>query len=162
MPVPGGDMTDTNDIKLSDLRITDHVKAEEILELGKKCFSASLFINLKIAVFFINRLVVTGAYSQDRLVGFAFGKIWGSTGELCSAAVDPEFRRMGISKILLESLVENFKKHKCKRVVAFIRHNNSTSIAMSRSLGLKKQKVWSFPFLFEEVLPWGTHYVMQL
>lgn len=155
-------MNTDNTFCISGLKTVDSLNTSEILELGRMCFPASLYVNLRIAVIFIRSLVVTGVYLDRRLVGFAFGKVWGSTGEICSAAVDPEFRRKGVSKFLLEKLIQNFKDRGCVRVAAFIRHSNSTSIAMANSIGLTRQKVWSFPFLLEEILPWGTHYTMEL
>ena len=70
----------------------------------------------------------------------------------------PEFRRLGVAQELVRRYLAEAGS---AEVVAFIRKSNRPSRMLAASFGFRRARIWSFPFCFEEILPWGEHYLWR-
>lgn len=82
------------------------------------------------------------AVAEDKVVGYVIGVIErGNMGHVISLAVRPSWRRRGIGKLLLTSLLRYFGEHNVSRVYLEVRRSNSAAVSLYRRCGFKEAGV---------------------
>ena len=82
------------------------------------------------------------AVAEGKVVGYVIGVIErGNVGHVISLAVRPSWRRHGIGKLLLSSLLCYFGKHNVPRVYLEVRRSNSAAAALYKRYGFKEAGV---------------------
>lgn len=69
------------------------------------------------------------AYSteDDQIIGFAGIMVIVDEAELLNIAIHPDFRRMGIGKVLMEQMIREAVKHGASRMLLEVRRSNSAA-----------------------------------
>jgi len=78
------------------------------------------------------------AQLEDKVIGYAIGRVVEERGEVISIAVLPEFRRKGIGTSLWRALREEFQRALVKEVRLHVRVSNEAAINFYQRLGFKK------------------------
>jgi len=82
------------------------------------------------------------AVAEGKVVGYVIGIIErGSVGHVISLAVRPGWRRRGIGKLLLTSLLRYFSERNVPRVYLEVRKGNEAAISLYRKCGFKEAGV---------------------
>ena len=110
----------------------DICRAEEIEKQcfscpwSKKSFEAS--VNLPVSVWLC-------AYSGEKMIGFAGAYCIDGEAEILDIAVDPEYRRRGIGRTLLNGILEVIMSKGADSVFLDVRRSNVPAISLYSSLG---------------------------
>jgi ribosomal protein S18 acetylase RimI-like enzyme len=79
-----------------------------------------------------------GAFEGERLVGSALGSVDGrAKGWINRVAVEPERRRRGLARALVEHLEERLREHGSLISAALIETDNAASIALFAQMGFE-------------------------
>lgn len=86
----------------------------------------------------LDRVFFLVAELDDQVVGH--GVLWwvGEEGELANIAVDPEVRRAGVARRLLEELVDRARRAGVEHVFLEVRVSNDAATKLYRSLGFRE------------------------
>ncbi len=81
-------------------------------------------------------LIVYGAFIEDELVGLGIGnQSSGDAPEIVSLNVCKEYRRKGIARSLLTSLLKDLKKFEAEEITLAVKNDNEPAISLYRSMG---------------------------
>eukprot|EP01029_Cantina_marsupialis_P028877 TRINITY_DN778121_c0_g1_i1.p1 TRINITY_DN778121_c0_g1~~TRINITY_DN778121_c0_g1_i1.p1 ORF type:complete len:198 (-),score=47.96 TRINITY_DN778121_c0_g1_i1:125-655(-) len=76
---------------------------------------------------------------NGQIMGYYLGKVEGEGddwhGHVSAVTVDPEFRRMGLARKMMNELEEVSERHKGYFVDLFVRASNSLAVGMYKTLG---------------------------
>ncbi|MEM2633527.1 MAG: ribosomal protein S18-alanine N-acetyltransferase, partial [Nitrososphaerota archaeon] len=78
---------------------------------------------------------------NDHIVGYIIGIIEKNIGTIVSIAVKKDYRKKGIGKKLLDSIIEYFKSRNVSLVNLQVRIDNYEAISFYEKNGFKKVKV---------------------
>lgn len=110
-----------------------HVAA--VAELEKLCFSDPWSIN-SISSELANQLSLwVVAMDGERLVGYVGSQSVLGWADMMNIAVDPNYRRLGIGKRLVEELEARLKENKVTCLTLEVRASNEGAIALYDQLG---------------------------
>lgn len=80
------------------------------------------------------------AEMSGRVVGYVIGYISRGTGQIDSIAIAPEFRKLGIGKMLVGTIVEKFQKEGVKVVRLEVSVANKAAVRFYQELGFRIAK----------------------
>lgn len=110
-----------------------HVAA--VAELEKRCFSDPWSIN-SISSELTNQLSLwVVAMDGERLVGYVGSQSVLGWADMMNIAVDPDYRRLGIGRRLVEELEARLKENKVTCLTLEVRTSNEGAIALYDQLG---------------------------
>ena len=110
-----------------------HVAA--VAELEKRCFSDPWSVN-SISSELTNQLSLwVVAMDGERLVGYVGSQSVLGWADMMNIAVDPDYRRLGIGKRLVEELEARLKENKVTCLTLEVRASNVGAIALYDQLG---------------------------
>lgn len=110
-----------------------HVAA--VAELEKRCFSDPWSIN-SISSELTNQLSLwVVAMDGERLVGYVGSQSVLGWADMMNIAVDPDYRRLGIGRRLVEELEARLKENKVTCLTLEVRASNVGAIALYDQLG---------------------------
>jgi ribosomal protein S18 acetylase RimI-like enzyme len=96
--------------------------------------------------------VVYLAKCEDQIVGSAaLIKEHDHVYELAKMAVVKDFRKMGISKLLLEKCLEKAQEMKAEKIVLFSNHQLKAALSLYEKYGFKYIPVKDSPFLTADI-----------
>ncbi|MHA1230471.1 MAG: ribosomal protein S18-alanine N-acetyltransferase [Candidatus Helarchaeota archaeon] len=76
--------------------------------------------------------------NKDDIIGFAIGLLKiDKRGHVVSIAVHPAYRNLGYGQILLNKLIESFKKYDIKRINLEVRVSNEHAINLYKKFNFK-------------------------
>ena len=84
--------------------------------------------------------IVLAAYDGDRLAGLLAGFTAADTGEILTVATAPEYRRMGVARMLMECFLEAVPED-VENIALEVRSSNNAAIALYESFGFVKAGV---------------------
>lgn len=94
---------------------------------------------------------------NDKVVGYAIGRVSDKKGKISSIAVDPKYRREGVDYQLAAYILNYFKEKKVKKVQVEVRVANQASIKFFQSFHFEITKT------LKKYYPDGTNaYLMEL
>ena len=110
-----------------------HVAA--VAELEKRCFSDPWSVN-SISSELTNQLSLwVVAMDGERLVGYVGSQSVLGWADMMNIAVDPDYRRLGIGRRLVEELEARLKENKVTCLTLEVRASNEGAIALYDQLG---------------------------
>lgn len=130
----------------------------EVKHLISENFTILLRISYFLACNLMPGMEYLAAVKNNQIVGALVGRRSGKYWEVVSVVVDKAYRKGGTASKLIR-YYQALSKTNNKPLIGFVRRSNRASLAMVRMTGFKKQRVWTFPFGLEEILPWGDHFV---
>ena len=77
---------------------------------------------------------------DERVIGVVMGGFDGRRGYVHHLAIDPEYQKKGYGKLLMDELIERFKKKRIHKVHLFIEKHNEDVIAFYNKLGWEIRK----------------------
>ena len=121
--------------------LIEYANYEDVYKIelcGKKCLpiyykSSELYLMLEISDFKVLKVI-----KDENIYGFAVVKINQNTNHIMSIGVDPEFRRLGIGKMLIDK-VKNLDLN--KEVTLNVQISNEIAIFFYKKCGFKILKV---------------------
>jgi len=129
----------TNELETARVRLHSkkskafHKKTRKTNNISNKDFKSGIFLV---------------AEDQDKIVGFAWGKIYkrknhalSRLGYIYEAFVDAKFRGKGIGKLLLAGLVKEFKKRKCDHIITHTDWENKPAQKLYTSFGMNETTI---------------------
>ncbi len=81
------------------------------------------------------RRIFLKAVINDRIVGFVNGSWLLDEGELLNIAVDDEFRRCGIGRLLMQALFEKMREQGVEKLFLEVREKNISAQSFYQMLG---------------------------
>ena len=75
--------------------------------------------------------------SSERLVAYGGVMLRRPTADIQTLAVDPDFRRRGIARALLRSLIGSAERAQCTEMLLEVRADNPEAVALYRSEGFE-------------------------
>lgn len=116
-------------------QLMDETHVVAIAELEKQCFSDPWSVN-SISSELTNPLSLwVVAMDGDRLVGYVGSQSVLGWADMMNIAVDPQCRRMGIGKRLVEELEAHLRENKVTCLTLEVRASNAGAIALYDLLG---------------------------
>lgn len=89
---------------------------------------------------------------DDRVIGSAaLMKEHGDVYELAKMAVAQDYRKMGVSKLLLEACLEKARDLKAKKVILFSNHQLKAALGLYEKYGFQYIEVENSPFLTADI-----------
>jgi len=80
--------------------------------------------------------------NAGKILGYIIGyKTKKNQGDLDSIAIDPKYRKLGIGKLLLRYILNQFKKKGLRHASLEVRAKNKTAISFYRDMGFKAKRV---------------------
>ena len=125
--------------KIKNLKI---VKAEnnhldEIYKIEKESFTDSWSIeSLKSEIYNENTIFLVAVYEKE-VLGYILGKVSIESADVLKIAVKLQFRRFGVSKLLLKAFIGNAIKFGIKKLFLEVRVSNNIAINLYKSSGFK-------------------------
>lgn len=77
------------------------------------------------------------AQQGGQVMGYIIGNVSNNNGELDSLAVDPNFRRLGVAKKLVLTVLESFRENGVSTAIAQVRTSNEAAILFYQKLGFR-------------------------
>ena len=109
--------------------------AEEAARIEKLCFShpwskttLEAEMKNKFSDFF-------GVISEEKLAGYIGGRTIAGETEIFNVAVDPDFRRKGFGKMLIEKFIEAVKEKETQQIFLEVRTSNLPAISLYEKAG---------------------------
>jgi len=108
---------------------------QELAELDALCFKPPINYSFRDIVFYTkpDHALLIRRYSGKKLIAFCLGSI--KDGSIVTIDVHPDFRRRGLGRLLLEEIIEEFKKRGVRRAVSQIALDNLPSLKLHKELG---------------------------
>lgn len=78
--------------------------------------------------------------ADDRMAAFAITQVVLDEATLFNIAVDPDFQRRGLGRMLLEHLIDELEKRGVVTLWLEVRASNAAAIALYESLGLTRRR----------------------
>jgi ribosomal protein S18 acetylase RimI-like enzyme len=129
-----------------------------IKPLVRASFPFTLRLNLHLARFLVPGLRCHAILRDGRPIAALVTRRGRVFDEVVSVVVAAGYRRDGLARRLVSAfLAESISAG--RPVVAWVRRSNAASRRFFESLGFRRARVWALPYAFEEILPWGDHYV---
>ncbi|MEK8022399.1 MAG: GNAT family N-acetyltransferase [Candidatus Hydrogenedentota bacterium] len=132
----------------------------ELKPLIRASFPLGLRASLAVASAIMPGISCTLALVDDRPAGCIIVRRGARQWEIVSTVVLPDYRRLGIAAALVRRVIDDATGADAE-IVAFVRKSNRPSRMLCHAMGFRVEKVWSFPFCFEEILPWADHFVWR-
>jgi len=123
---------------------------DRILQLEHQCFSDDAmsleeFEELKEE----NGLIVYGAFDKDELVGLCVGdQPEGDAPEVFSLNVCEQYRRKGIARYLLCTLMKDLKEFEAEEITLAVKNDNEPAIHLYRTIGFveyRNERMFGIP-----------------
>lgn len=77
---------------------------------------------------------------EEKVIGVVMGGFDGRRGYVHHLAIDPEYQRKGYGKLLIDELIERFRKKRVHKIHLFIEKQNKEVIAFYSKLGWEYRK----------------------
>ncbi|TDA31980.1 MAG: ribosomal-protein-alanine N-acetyltransferase [Hadesarchaea archaeon] len=150
-------MVVVKEIKVINLKEED---LQEVMELGYKCFPDPYPLSLLEHLYKSDPQGFFGVKMDGKLVGYLICTMrWGGIGHILSIAVDPEYRRRGVGRALIQRALERLRKEGATAVRLEARKSNLGARAFYSVLGFKEER--ELPHYYEDgetaVLMWYTY-----
>ena len=78
------------------------------------------------------------AVENDRVAGYIGSQSVMDEADMMNLAVLPEYRRMGIARTLVETLIDHLKQQKVRCLALEVRASNSPAIALYEGMGFSQ------------------------
>jgi len=122
-------------IKIRNFSLSD---LDQILEIEKKVFPKDAYSKSFFEWLYWKYpdgfLVVK---NDEKILGYIIGHPEDGSALLISMAIDPNFRRKGIGRKLLNTLLDHFQKKKIKEIILHVRTKNKPAINFYEKMGFK-------------------------
>lgn len=129
----------------------------EIQPLVRAHFPVLLRASFQLAALFMRNLHYTVFDSGAGIIAGLVARKGKRDWEVVAVVTAPAARGKGIAAELIRGLLVEAAAAGMD-VIAFVRKNNRASCLLFEKTGFVSARVWSFPYAFEEILPWGRHY----
>ena len=128
-----------DDLVVLPMQLTD---LDEIMDIELKSFTAPWSRNAYTEELLFNRAAMYFVIKNTEKV-IAYGGLWSVAGEghITNIAVDHDFRRFGVGKILLVALLKYSEDNELLRVFLEVRESNLAARALYTSLGFLEDGV---------------------
>lgn len=129
-------------IELRDITKEFSAYKDCILRLDHRCFADdAMSVNEFDELAEEENLIVYGAFANKELAGLAIGnQSSGGMPEVVSLNVDKEYRRRGIAKCLVTTLLRELKKFDAEEITLAVKNDNVPAITLYRSLGFTEYR----------------------
>lgn len=77
----------------------------------------------------------------EKVIGFIGAWIIASEGQITNLAVHPDYRKKGIGKKLMESLISSLKNENCNAITLEVRESNTIAKNLYKSLGFLSEGI---------------------
>jgi ribosomal-protein-alanine N-acetyltransferase len=118
--------------EMSDHHLNGVLRLEQLA--NKRPQSAQQFLKEIHSPTYIN---LVGNINSETVIGFCVGQVIGDELHIYSLVVDPEYRRLGYGKMLIEELIERSKSQGVIRATLEVRISNNVAISLYSNLGFK-------------------------
>ena len=110
----------------------------QVAELEKMCFSAPWSENSIASELQNNLALWLVALHEDTVVGYVGSQTVCGETDMMNVAVHPDWRRRGISKMLIEQLITELKRLESTSLALEVRASNAPAIALYEKLGFRQ------------------------
>lgn len=118
-----------------DYRLMDNTHVAGVAELEKRCFSDPWSVS-SISSELTNPLSLwVVALDEEKLVGYVGSQSVMGWADMMNLAVDPDYRRMGIGRKLVNELIARLKANEVTCLTLEVRVSNTGAIALYNELG---------------------------
>ena len=125
--------------KIKNLKIVraENNHLDEIYKIEKESFTDSWSTeSLKSEISNKNTIFLVAAYETE-VLGYVFGKISIESADILKIAVKLQFRRFGVSKLLLKAFIDSAIKFGIKELFLEVRVSNNVAINLYKLFGFK-------------------------
>ncbi len=124
------------EIKLFELSKKD---IEEIYEIDRICFPPEIAFDKETFSLYIedNNTIKIGARLDNKIIGFILVYLFYEFGEILTIDILPEYRRMGIGKILMKEAEKRMRENSVIKVFLEVAVNNKPAIEFYKKLGYR-------------------------
>ncbi len=124
------------DIELFGLSKKD---IEEIYEIDRICFPPEIAFDKETFSLYIedNNTIKIGARLDNKIIGFILVYLFYEFGEILTIDILPEYRRMGIGKILMKEAEKRMRENSVIKVFLEVAVNNKPAIEFYKKLGYR-------------------------
>lgn len=77
----------------------------------------------------------------DKVIGFIGAWLIASEGQITNLAVHPDYRKKGIGKKLMKSLISSLKNEDCNAITLEVRESNTVAKNLYKSLGFLSEGI---------------------
>ena len=77
----------------------------------------------------------------DKVIGFIGAWLIASEGQITNLAVHPDYRKKGIGKKLMKSLISSLKEEDCNAITLEVRESNTVAKNLYKSLGFLSEGI---------------------
>lgn len=77
----------------------------------------------------------------DKVIGFIGAWLIASEGQITNLAVHPDYRKKGIGKKLMKSLISSLKDEGCNAITLEVRESNTIAKSLYKSLGFLSEGI---------------------
>lgn len=129
----------------------------EIQPLIRAHFPFLLRVSFQLASLFMRNLHYTVFDSGTEIIAGLVVRKGKRDWEVVAVVTAPAARGKGLASELVRGLLVEAAAAGTD-VIAFVRKANRGSCQLFEKTGFVPAWGWSFPYIFEEILPWGRHY----
>ncbi len=124
------------DIELFELSQKD---IEEMYEIDRICFPPEIAFDKETFSLYIedNNTIKIGAKLNNKIIGFILIYLFYEFGEILTIDILPEYRRMGIGKILMKEAEKIMRENSVIKVFLEVAANNKPAIEFYKKLGYR-------------------------
>ncbi len=79
--------------------------------------------------------VYRGIFSEDKLVAYVGMWCVADEGQITNVAVHPDYRRLGLAKVLIEALTKVAKEKQLSSLTLEVREHNEAAISLYKTMG---------------------------
>ncbi|MBF0329273.1 MAG: ribosomal protein S18-alanine N-acetyltransferase [Nitrospirae bacterium] len=109
-----------------------------VLAIERLCFSMPWSEASFLSELYSPRSIGLLAETNNRIAGYICVSYFEEEAQLLDLAVHPEFRRCGVGRMLLNSVLGDVKKTGCKNIFLEVRKSNSDSIRFYEKAGFSQ------------------------
>ncbi len=124
------------EIKLFELSEKD---IKEIYAIDRICFPPEIAFDKETFSLYIedNNTIKIGARLDNKIIGFILVYLFYEFGEILTIDILPEYRRMGIGKILMKEAEKRMRENSVIKVFLEVAVNNKPAIEFYKKLGYR-------------------------
>ncbi len=123
-----------------------------ILSIQYKCFKDPYPLSLIRRLHIMHPDGFLVADAEGTVVGYIIGVIrWGNIGHVLAIGVDPDFQRQRVGTLLIESIVDHFRKKDVKVVRLEARKSNAIAQHFYKNMGFLERG--EMPYYYEDGEP---------
>jgi ribosomal-protein-alanine N-acetyltransferase len=125
---------DMNPITIRDMQPED---VPDVAAIEKLCFSMPWSEHSFYSEVYGKYSITRVAVSNENIVGYVIARLVLDEGHLLDLAVHPEFRKLGIGRMLLDDIVYGLKLNKCTAFFLEVRASNKYALQLYEKMGFK-------------------------